>query len=165
MEQVTLNVNPKLTHAIARNIAENVWGRGGTHYSKCNLSGAYYFSCSSHGGYVVEKSFLLPSEIAEVEKYIKPCKLWFLVQNGKILNVDYSSFSDSKRRRSFKVNPLLPFVWEELEIYLFEEDCAWAVLEAFTSFKTVSSNEKEDRKKIAFETLNFWFCGPKKLAI
>lgn len=47
-------MTPFLTHSLARSIAEARWGRGGTQSYPVNRR-HYYFACSGHGGFVIEK--------------------------------------------------------------------------------------------------------------
>jgi len=64
----------------ARRIAEAMWGTGGTNATKTNRRGAYYYSCSAHGGYVVSGDCLTEEEKAKLHEYITPEHLNVIVQ-------------------------------------------------------------------------------------
>lgn len=55
-------MNYVIKHSHARNIAERTWGRDGTTARRTTRPGFYFFSCSGHGGYVVEAQRLTEEE-------------------------------------------------------------------------------------------------------
>lgn len=138
-----------------RNLAEALWGRGGTKAHKTNRKGAYYYSCSGHGGYLVNAQALTPSEIESLNKFIKPIELPVLVgPDSLIYGVDYASqskYGTGKRRF------LCPqgSKWESVQVYVFEEDCDWAVLETLTDIRIVrnhiSSESLSEARASAFK--------------
>lgn len=116
-----------LTHTEARNIAESLWGTGGTHSYKCNRRGAFYFSCAGHGGYIVDAAALSDSERAQVTRYVCTEK-YDRYSWGK-----RSRFMHPYRRRGARV----PFDCARVTgaFLIFEEDCDWSVLERFTDIR------------------------------
>jgi len=118
-----------LNSSRARSIAEQNWQRGGTNALKTNRKGAYYYSCSAHGGYVVDGNALTTEEKTNIEKHIKPEIGCVAVDNttGKIKHFSYWG--------SFRYNIGSQTLYKTL-IYLFEEDCAWSVLEKYTDIRT-----------------------------
>ena len=126
----------------ARPIAELMWGRGGTHTYKTNRRGAYYFSCSGHGGYIVCANDLTDAEKVKLEKYVKPVSINIIIQTQKdgkeyVVGVDNTPLSRSgTAERTYRYNRLLgPARWGTFELYLFEEDCDWTILEKFTDIR------------------------------
>jgi hypothetical protein len=119
----------------AREIAESMWGTGGTLAYHTNRKGAYYFSCSGHGGYVVKGASLTDSERKDIDRYILPRMLQLAVQrtpDGDMVR-GYSLGDFRGQPRSVKYNPRDgPISWVDMPVYLFEEDCAWVILEKFT---------------------------------
>ena len=61
-----------LTYEQARQLAEEEWGRGGTDSHPTNRPGAYYFSCSAHGGFVIDTRTLTDTEFLCISKYVQP---------------------------------------------------------------------------------------------
>lgn len=59
-----------LTLQSARRIAEAEWGSGGTTYYETNRQGTYWFSCSGHGGFVIDKACLSDDEIASLSPHL-----------------------------------------------------------------------------------------------
>lgn len=151
----------------ARNMAELMWGRGGTHSYRTNRHGAYYYSCSGHGGYVIDSRYLTKRERTKIDRYIKPLPLRILVQqrNGTkmVIGTDCTHFQSTGpyRQKSYQYIPRLGEIdWQDLPIYLFEEDCDWAVLEKLTDIRadlkwTVPMPEKR-RQRFINQTFNRW---------
>jgi hypothetical protein len=152
----------------AYSIAEMSWGSGGTHAYRCNRRGAYYYSCSGHGGYVVDSRCLTRKERAKIERHIKPIDLRLLVQrrngNGHRFVIGVSMLNVPRsgcRLRSqsfFNYSPRLgPIEWVDLPVYLFEEDCDWAVLEKLTDIRAEHPHLTErQRRHYINETFNQW---------
>lgn len=112
-----------ITHSQARSMAEARWGRGGTRSTKTNRTGAFYFSCSGHGGFVIDARCLSAEERARIEKYIAPEQATevYRVEDNRVVKfrgpdsfrtLKYYSGSQSTR---------------QVEIFFAEEDCDWAV--------------------------------------
>ena len=133
----------------ARAIAEMMWGRDGTNTHRVNRVGAYYYSCSGHGGYLVAANVLSDEERLVLDKYNKPESINILVQqqNGVdfVVAVDNSPISRGiTKHRSFRVDTSKgPVNWKRFEIYAFEEDCAWSILEKFTDIRLIQKGESK----------------------
>jgi len=133
----------------ARAIAEMMWGRGGTTAYKVNRNGAYYFSCAGHGGYLVASTALTEAEIEKVHPFGTREYINILVQDrtdGKyVTGVDNSPMSRSVTRpRRFTYDLRLGQVnWERYYIYVFEEDCAWSIIEKFTDIRMVDKRDSD----------------------
>jgi len=126
----------KLTSSIARNLAENMWGRGGTSTHRTNRKGVFYFSCSGHGGYVVDANALTEAERAKIEQYAKPDHLSLAVQSrkdGKFV-IAVRDPRVHQKSVSFYADEG-PTKFEQYPIFFFEEDCAWALLEVMTDIR------------------------------
>lgn len=110
-----------LTHARARNIAENEWGRGGTHSYRTNRAGAFYFSCSGHGGFVIDAAALTPHERQLMDTQLTMVKgTAFADRTGRIRKVAHDMMRRTVRYQAH---------WDHLPIgfYLAEEDCDWSI--------------------------------------
>ena len=132
----------QLNASLARRLAESYWGSGGTTAHRTNRKGAYNYSCSAHGGYIVDASVLSRDELKNINKYRDPLPLRLLVQDTPqgdyIISMDAREFSSVwKRRKSTTYNPALGDVrWVKYPLYVFEEDRDWAVLECFTDIRS-----------------------------
>lgn len=135
-----------LTSAEARQIAESVWGRGGTSTKRTNTRGAFYFSCSGHGGFVIDARVLSDGQKAALEPFVTfdPVTRYHN-GNGKTYGI-----ISKYRRNSFKA----PFdcLKEEFQILLLEEDCEWALVYVFTDIRFRDSMSGDE--ELARET--FW---------
>jgi hypothetical protein len=152
----------------ARHIAEMEWGTGGTNAMRTNRKGAYYYSCSGHGGYVVDGRCLTEAEKAAIAPYASPNHLNVLVAHAPsgdiVYGVDYQNFTCYSKRRTFYVPLSLPREWVKMDVYTFEEDCAWSILEKFTDIATTYALEKVGAakvKEIAEDTFQRWYAGKK----
>ena len=126
-----------------RHIAELNWGTGGTTAYPTSRKGFYYYSCSSHGGYVVPEESFTAQELNELKKRnYTPDKLQVLIQRDAIIGINYESiamYHAKNRRKSYKYNPALGLPkWEEINIFLFEEDCNWKIVEEITGVERKS---------------------------
>ncbi|MFA6926804.1 MAG: hypothetical protein WCQ69_07405 [Bacteroidales bacterium] len=159
----------------ARHIAEMSWGTGGTSSYRTNRRGAYYYSCSSHGGYVVDSRALSRKEIVEINQHIRPdnLRLYLAYEDAGhekreyVIAVSYDEFY-----KHYTSHTQTPFVripkgmrslgWVDHPVYLFEEDVAWSVLERITDIRETWRGEiSEDlRKEHEFtikETFEKWY--------
>lgn len=154
----------------ARAIAEMKWGRDGTNAFKVNRNGAYYFSCSGHGGYLVNANALTEAETEKIQPFGTREYINILVQDrmdGKwVVGVDNSPMSRTiTRTRRFSYDARLGSVsWERYYIYAFEEDCAWSILEKFTDIrikdsKMLSPEQIEARERAIEETFNRYYAN------
>jgi hypothetical protein len=111
----------RLTSSQARSIAESHWGYGGTSSERTNTNGAFYFSCSAHGGFVIDGRVLTEAEREALKPHVTPDELNIWVYNGKVVGMLHWN----SRRRKIRV----PFGSEKISIpiYILEEDSAWAL--------------------------------------
>lgn len=121
----------------ARNLAESLWGRGGTSALRTNRKGAYFFRCSAHGGYVVDHRALTREERLSIDRHVAPKNVSLLVQTRNdgeyVLAVD----NPHTTRVRYRYDPSLgPVRWHPYPVYAFEEDCAWVILERLTDIRT-----------------------------
>jgi hypothetical protein len=112
-----------ITHSQARSMAEANWGRGGTKSSKTNRKGAFYFSCSSHGGFVIDGRCLSEKERTLMKKYLKPELANEVV---RISDESVRRFRSPFSRRSLRYLYSTEEV-RDVEIFFAEEDCNWAI--------------------------------------
>lgn len=113
-----------ITASQARSMAETRWGSGGTHGYRTNRRGAFYYSCSSHGGFVIDSRCLTPQEIADFNKNrLQPLDALEIVESktDKVVKfrgpevyrtVSYRSYSQRSRN---------------VPIFFAEEDCDWCI--------------------------------------
>lgn len=123
----------------ARNLAETMWGVGGTIGHRTTRRGASYYSCAGHGGYIVQDHALTLAEKEAIRPYITSEVVDAFVQNqnGKevVLKYSFTRFGKGRRSRA-RYNPMLGEAdWVLKPVWIFEEDCAWTVLEKFTDIR------------------------------
>lgn len=140
-----------LTSSLARATAEANWGRGGTTAYKTNRKGAYYFSCSGHGGFVISAKALTPAEYEAISKYATPEKMTVYVANedDRVL-LAFHPF----RRNSGKLPYAGPMGHrvEKEEIFLLEEDCDWSLAVVLAGIMTANMT-----KEAATVTFYNWY--------
>lgn len=139
-----------ITGSQARSMASSQWGvanRG----LRTNRRGAFYYSCSSHGGYVIDSRCLTREELANVQQYLSP---EIAHEIRRIDTGEAVKFRGPLTRRILKYHAGSERV-HEVPIFFAEEDCAWAVIEKFTGIRTVNTpfNDPEP-------TFQRWY-GPK----
>lgn len=106
----------------ARNLAEARWGRGGTNAQRTNRKGAYYFSCSGHGGMIIDARCLTVTEYTNMKKFIKPEIIEAVTQsNGKVRRL-----RGPDGRQALTYHPSIEQILQH-EVFYAEEDCDWAV--------------------------------------
>lgn len=144
----------RLTGSKARAIAEARWGRGGTHAYRTNTAGAYYYACSGHGGYVVDGGALTAGQRAQIELYVKPELATSIVRPGpepgtEVVDLLINPFS--YRKHSYRYHAGQRQV--EHPVYLFEEDCDWAVLEKLTPIRLVGAYKDPEAHERAIDEM------------
>lgn len=146
----------KLNSSRARSIAESAWGRGGTISYKTNRKGAYYFSCSGHGGYVVDAEALTEEERALIAPYAKADRCFYAARNGEVY-----FFQNPYSTRAGRYYRYSDTETGYAEIYLFEEDCDWAILEHFTDICHAGRVPPKDmtHKQLAAATFQRWHAN------
>jgi hypothetical protein len=111
-----------ITNSQARNMAESNWGRGGTTSYKTNRKGAFYFSCSGHGGFVIDARCLTDEEREKMKAHLKPEVAIEIVRSDGSVRRIRGPFS----RQNPKYYPHCETI-RSAEIFFAEEDCDWAV--------------------------------------
>jgi len=144
----------------SRQMAEQSWGTGGTSVYKTNRKNINWFSCSGHGGLVIDSKDLTPAEYAILSQYQKPEKMNILTgfKNGeKFVLASSSPFSFRSKRVTYPAI-YTSVQWEAHDFFMFEEDCSWCIPVLFIDLDTTagSPNTKEDIKKQAEQTFNDW---------
>jgi hypothetical protein len=139
-----------LTSSLARQTAEARWGRGGTAAYKTNRKGAYYFSCSGHGGFVISAKALSAAEYEAISKYVTPEVMTVYVDDfdNQVLLVYHPFRRNTGKLRSYSRGG---YRVEKEEIFLLEEDCEWALAVKFAGIMT-----KDMTKEAAEKTFYNW---------
>ena len=132
-----------INHSIARSMAESLWGTGGTRAYRTNRRGAYYFTCSGHGGWIVDADALTEAEKRAIQPYSDPYygtmhifKGW----DGK----ERRKLAWQGQRGAFKA----PYHAEKQAktIHVFEEDCAWSILHLLTGLRLCDASLSEEEQ-------------------
>jgi hypothetical protein len=140
-----------LTSSLARQTAESQWGRGGTTAYKTNRKGAYYFSCSSHGGFVISADALSKDEYAAISEFVTPEIMTVYVSNdtNKVMLAFHPFRRNSGKLRGYGPNG---YRIVKEEVFLLEEDCNWALAVKFAGIKV-----KDMKEEAAEKTFFDWF--------
>jgi hypothetical protein len=136
-----------LKHTEARSIAESNWGTGGTHAYKTNRRGAYYFSCSGHGGFVIDDKALTETERAKLAEHATP-DVYTLYEAGKKRRVMFAT-----RSRAFRI--AYDAKQTPGRYWLLEEDSAWCL--AYVCCSITAAGMTGDAAEIAKGTFWHWF--------
>lgn len=140
-----------LTSALARATAEATWGRGGTTAYKTNRKGAYYFSCSGHGGFVISAKALTSAEYEAISKYVTPELMTVYLDNetDSVL-LAYHPF----RQNAGKLRGVgsKGYRAEKEELFLLEEDCDWSLAVVLAGIMTPDMT-----KEAAEKTFYNWY--------
>jgi hypothetical protein len=137
---------PLIGHSNARVMAEQSWGKHGTTSHKTNRRGVFYFSCSGHGGFVIDADALTEAEQKSLDQYLPhdTAEIFFDKSTGKIHRC-LSPFTDKRRTFTYRMS------WgrADKKIYLAEEDCDWAILVLFCGItvKGMTSHDALDSFK------------------
>ncbi|MER8983945.1 hypothetical protein [Mesorhizobium sp. M0843] len=130
-----------LTHSQARSIAEALWGTGGTNSSRTNRAGAFYFSCSGHGGFVIDARALTHEEYLKFRLHKDPEQAQ---DYGKAIMHEY-------RRRSFKVTPTQLANMQDFEFFVLEEDCDWCIAPLMAGIRTLDGYMTDEAAQNTFD--------------
>lgn len=146
-----------LTGSRARNFAETRWGRGGTTASRTNRPGAFYYSCSSHGGYIVDAKALTLDEYHKVQQYVKPEKCLVVVNPKGKATFFQNPYRMTRARYGYNDQDQII----ERKVFFFEEDSDWAVLEHLTGIAPkLYGLQRFLRKHHAEKTFNQYYKQP-----
>ncbi|WP_454287224.1 hypothetical protein [Rhizobium arsenicireducens] len=134
-----------LNHSQARSIAEARWGRGGTNSEPTTRRGAFYFSCSGHGGFVIDARALTPEERAAIEPYVSfDTAKSYTWGRHQVLMHPY---------RTTGAKVALDAVTEQFDFLLLEEDCDWCLAYVFTGIR---HRNKPAKGEYAQRTFDQW---------
>jgi hypothetical protein len=152
---------PLLTHSQARGMAESMWGRGGTTAYRSNRTGAFYFSCAGHGGFVIDDRALNDPErdlLAEAGFTADRC--WGARDaTGRILTIRHPD-SQAARPRNVTYRPGRgEYVDRAIPVWTFEEDVEWAAVYALTGIRTPKAFGLSEAEMITYarESLARWY--------
>lgn len=139
-----------LNSSIARQIAESSWGRGGTASYKTNRKGSYYFSCSSHGGFVISAAALSSDEYNKISEFSEPMTIDVYVSNDddSVLLVMHPFRTRSGRIRGIGKSGYR--VVKE-EFFMLEEDCAWCLAVVFADIMVKDMTKEEAQKTFYYQ--------------
>lgn len=128
-----------ITAAQARSMAETRWGRGGTNSERTNRRGAFYYSCSSHGGYVIDDRCLTGEERRAFCYHLPFGDALEIVDDatGKVVKFRGPEVYRAVSYRSHSQHADHPRIW------FGEEDCDWALIEYFTGIRLLSALDRD----------------------
>ena len=103
-----------ITHSQARNLAEARWGRGGTSSEKTGIPGVFYFSCSGHGGFIIDGT-------THQLTGLQPTPITVIISNsGKVIKA-----RPPESNRSLSYYSHHSYAVDDYPVYYAEEDCDW----------------------------------------
>lgn len=148
-----------LSHAQARYLAESLWGPGGTTAYRTNRRGAFYFSCSGHGGYVIDDRALTDEERKQlISNGFGPDTCWGVRdKDNNIIKVRHP-YSEVRNPRDVTYIPSRGEKYDtNIPIWIFEEDCDWAAVQVYTSIRSAGfSLPDEELTEMALGSLARW---------
>ena len=101
-------------------------------------------------------------EVELIKEYHEPDQIQLLIQHridgDYVIGVSLAGIQRYvKKERTIRYNPSLGTPeWVDYNVYLFEEDCDWAILEKLTDIRHTSDIEDEKRQEIIAKTFNRW---------
>ena len=109
-----------LTHPQARAIAKSQWGAVNASVKVLTHRGAFYFSCASHGGFVIDARTFTEEQRKRLEEFatIEIATTHRSPKDGTVFNHPY-------RQRAARVASRWPV--DTIPFFLFEEDQAWCL--------------------------------------
>lgn len=122
-----------LKHSEARSIAESLWGTGGTHSYRTNRRGAFYFSCSGHGGYVIDSTAFSGEELAAIAPHVSVTDTY-----TRFSWVKYNRFHHSYKRRATRYAGRATIT--NGTFLVFEEDCDWSIVDHLTGIHRIDDD-------------------------
>jgi hypothetical protein len=123
-------------------MAETHWGRGGTHGYKTNTRGAFYYSCSGHGGYVIDGRCLTEVEHQALRNHIQMPGGYTATEIVDDQTQKVVKFRGPENYRSLRYYRATQTV-RTIPILFAEEDCDWAVLEFFTDIRILGHEDRD----------------------
>jgi len=151
-----------LTHSKARSMAGSLWGAHGTTSRRTGHSGAFYFSCSGHGGFIIDDRAFDDEARRRLATYAKPHEACELYNPGRneVIAIQNPFMTRSRTMRCPSGT-----VVRTARIWIFEEDCDWCLpvvfagitfrgldprfaLEAFARHHATSNHQKLEAQDI-----------------
>lgn len=150
-----------LTHSQARSLAESIWGPRGTIAYRTNRTGAFYFSCSGHGGFVIDDRALTGQERKHLtDAGFAPDKCWGVRDaGGRVITVRHPH-SEVRHPKKVTYRPGLgELVDRDIPVWTLEEDCEWAAAYALTAIRTPGRFSEPEAEIIAYarQSLGRWY--------
>lgn len=128
---------PKLTHSQARYLAESIWGHGGTVSHRTNRTGAFWFSCSAHGGFIIDDRALTRPERERLSAAgLRADSCWGVRgEDGRIITVRHPG-SHVQNPRTVTCYPGRgEYADRNIPVWTLEEDCEWAAAYSLTGIR------------------------------
>lgn len=144
-----------ISHAQARSMAQQLWGTVNTSY-RTNRRGAFYFSCSGHGGMILDGRCLDAEEASWISKYISPdfASETYNTETGGIMTFT-SPFNKRAHTTRFYARGR-SYAYRQTPIFVAEEDGGYAIPAVFAGIVAgvtrVRDPSTEERLNEAFET-------------
>ena len=122
-----------IKHNEARAIAEAMWGKGGTNSERTNARGAFWFSCSGHGGFIIADEAITDAQRDAMRKDgFEPETATRYIGWRKTV------FMHPHRMRGARI---AYHATETVTYWVFEEDCNWCMPALFCGIGTKSMTE------------------------
>jgi hypothetical protein len=152
---------PLMTHSQARGIAESLWGPRGTAAYRTNRVGAFYFSCSGHGGFVIDDRALTQRERTLLtESGFKADRCWGVRDaSGRVITIRHPDSQVTRPRKVTYRPGRGEYVDRGIPVWTLEEDCEWAAAYALTAIRTPGRFSATEAEIIAYakESLGRWY--------
>jgi hypothetical protein len=146
--------NWELRSGMARSIAASMWGEVNGSY-RVARTGAYYYHCAGHGGYVIDPQVLSRSEREALCELLPTVTVYLSVQDIDGVPTVIGQRSEFSNR-GVKYNPRFGQPrWVEREVLVAEEDCDWAYVEALTDIRAEAMFYDEDGGIVSDEERGF----------
>lgn len=123
-----------LTKAYAMAMSTSLWGTVNHTYKTTGGKGVYYTSNSGHGGYIIDGNVFREDIRAKIEQFVSPTITYVAVNNGKMMGMQ-NPFT----QRSWRYDMRYELV--KHPIFVFEEDCDWAIVERFADIRLLGAYE------------------------
>jgi hypothetical protein len=135
-----------------RNIAESLWGTGGTSAYRTNTKGAYYYSCSGHGGFIIDGRILNDFQKEKLDKYGSKGKATIFKDNLGEIRAFHHPWKRTSTHYSYS------WTEEEFDIYVLEEDCDWCLAYMFTPIRVKSAFNHTEEEMLTYARSCFYDC-------
>jgi len=162
---------PLLTREQATGLAESLWGTGGTASDRTNRDGAFCFSCSAHGGFVIDDRALTGRErdlLTEAGFAAVAC--WGIRgADGGIIAVRHPRPQDQQQQRVIYQPRRGEYEDRNIPVWTFEEDAEQAAVYALTGIRPLDTRggQPADAEVVAraTEILARWYPRAAEVAV